>query len=617
MMKKLTVLLLMVYFCTLGVFAQPVGSPAEPVQSATQTTVQESATVETTVPAVMPVPTEAAETTPVATTPVPAAVAATPVSASATATPSPTPTVIGGNGTTVTILFTSDIHGHFYQNAASGTLGYSGIAAIQRSIPGSILVDGGDYLTSNMFTTEDTINDVLSLMNAAGYRVAGLGEADLENGVAALQQVQSGAAFHMLSSNISYAKERTPLLGDTIILEVNGINVGFFSLLNPDLRLDASLQNLEDVYLEDAARTAQKCVNKLKADGADVIIALSHIGNEGNTTADQVTAFVNGIDFVLDGHDHVEESGRWIGETLILNPGSNGKQVIELTLNFDAYRKITNLSTTQWSYEGILNLPQDEAVVALENEIVKRQSEILGADVAVADHSIPYSFSLQYQSEPLGNFIADAYRQKTMATVAMVNAGSIEASIPKGEITKATILAVLPNQYTVQVKNITPKMLKTALEGCFYHIELRNDGTIDPTTATTEFPQISGFTVRVNFNNEPGKRVMEIRLDNGVKLNLTDNYTSISLASSSGVFSGELGFDAFLEQEVEEDFGAEGQALLEHLTHTQNPEEYSNSRIILTNQQESHTGLIISILLIITLVVMVLIFIIKLMARVS
>ncbi len=615
MMKKLTVLLLLVCLCTISVFAQPVESPAEPVQPATDAVVNEApADVEPDSAVATPSPTAVVENTPAAVTSKPAAVAEP---ATVAATPSPTPTVIGENGTTVTILFTSDIHGHFQQNATSGTLGYSGIAAIQRSIPGSILVDGGDYLTSNLFTTEETISDVLSLMNAAGYRVAGIGEADLENGIEPLRKVQTEAGFHMLSSNISYAKERMPLLGDTIILDVNGINVGFFSILNPDLRLDASLQNLEDVYLEDAARTAQKCVNKLKAEGADVIIALSHVGNEGNTTIDQVTAFVNGIDFVLDGHDHVEETGRWIGDTLILNPGFNGKQAIELTINFDAYRKITNLSTTQWSYEGILNLPQDEAVVALENEIAHRQSEILGADIARAETTIPYSYSMLYQSDPLGNFVADAYRQKTMATVAMVNAGSIEASIPEGEITKATILAVLPNQYTVQVKNVTPKMLRTALEGCLYHIELREDGTIDPATATTEFPQISGFTVQVNFNNEPGKRVMGIRLDNGVELNLADSYTSISLASSSGVFSGELGFDAFLEREVEEDYGSEGQALLEHLTHTENPEEYSSPRIILTNQQESYTGLIVSILLIITLVVMVLIFIIKLMAKVS
>lgn len=586
MMKKLTVLLLIVYLCTLGVFAQPVASP--------QTNAQPAVAVET-------APAEANPST----------------STTAEATPNPTPTVIGENGTSVTILFTSDIHGYFHQNSANGTLGYSGIAAIQRSIPGSILVDGGDYLTSNMFTTEETISDVLSLMNAAGYRVAGIGEADLENGIAALQKVQSEAGFHMLSSNVSYAKERTPLLGDTVVLDVNGINVGFFSILNPDLRLDASLQNLEDVYLEDAARTAQKCVNQLKANGADIIVALSHIGNEGNTTVDQVTAFVNGIDFVLDGHDHTEESGRWIGDTLILNPGANGKQLIQLTVGFDAYRNITNLSTTQWSYEGLANLPQDEAVVTLENEISQRQAEILGADIARAETTIPYSFSLLYQSEPLGNFVADAYRQKTMATIAIVNAGSIEASIPEGEITKATILAVLPNQYTVQVKEITPKMLRTALEGCLYNVKLRDDGTIDPTSATTEFPQISGFTVRVNFNNEPGKRVMGIRLDNGVELNLTDSYTSISLASSSGVFSGELGFDAFLERDVKEDYGSEGQALLEHLTHTENPEEFSNARIILTNQQESHAGLIISILLVIMLVVMVLVFIIKLMTKVS
>ena len=576
-MKKFVILCFAVYLSVLGVFAQPaVTSEAVATPAAT--------VPQTTTPA-------------------------------AAADPAPTPYVIPQTGTTVTILFTSDMHGHFQRNAANGTLGYSGIDAIKRSIPGSILVEGGDYLTSNMFMTEDTINDVLSLMNAVGYHVAGIGEADLENGAETLQFVQSEAAFHMLSSNVTYSKERYPLLGSTQIVEMNGIRVGFFSILNPDLRLDVSLQNLQGVYLEDASKTAQKCVNSLKNEGADIIVALSHIGSKGDINVDQVAAFVNGIDFILDGHDHQEEGGRWIGDTLILNPGANGKQMVELKLTFDAYKKLTSLETSLWSYEAIKDLPLDEGVVALEDSIAQRQAEFLGADVAKAEVDIPYSAAMRYQSEPLGNFIADAYRMKTMATVAIVNAGSIEAGIPAGEVTKGTILSVLPNQYTVQVKNVTPKMLKTALEGCIYNIKVREDGTIDTSTATAEFPQISGFTAQINFNNEPGKRVMGIRLDSGVDLNLTDTYNYISLASSSGVFSGEFGYDIFLTQPVESEYGSEGQALLEHLARTENPEDFRDARITLTNQQESYTGLIISILLVIMLVVMVLIFIIKLITR--
>ena len=613
-MKKIVMLCLAICLSVVSVFAQPavtseVTDTAAPQQ---ETSVSQSETANPAPQAEAPAPVSQPETS----EPAPREESATSAPAPAATTgPSPTPYVIPQSGTTVTVLFTSDIHGHFQRNENNGTLGYSGIDAIKRSIPGSILVDGGDYLTTNMFMTEDTLNDVLSLMNTVGYHVAGIGEADLENGAEALQQVQSQATFHMLSSNIAYGKERYPLLGNTQIVEMNGIKVGFFSLLNPDLRLDVSLQNLDGVYLEDAAKTAQKCVNTLKSEGADIVIALSHVGSAGDTNVDQIAAFVNGIDFILDGHDHQEESGRWIGETLILNPGANGKQMVELKLTFDAYKKLTNLTTSLWSYEAIKDLPINEEVVALENSIAERQSEFLGADVARAEVEIPYSFSMQYQSEPLGNFIADAYRQKTMATVAIVNAGSIDAGIPAGEVTKGTILSVLPNQYTVQVKNITPKMLKTALEGCLYNIKVREDGTIDPATATAEFPQISGFTAQVNFKNEPGKRVMGIQLDNGVNLNLTDTYNYISLASSSGVFSGELGYDIFLEQPVEAEYGSEGQALLEHLARTENPEEFSQARITMTDQQESHTGLIISILLVIMLVVMVLIFIIKLITR--
>jgi len=599
-MKKVILLLLLMCVATVGVFAQPVAIPnptATPQPGAVPGSTEVAPIMEGDTATVGETAEEVSSTG----------------ETTAEATPTPEPTPMPANGSTVNILFTSDIHGNFLQNAETGSLGYSGIAAIHRSIPNSILADGGDYLTSTMFITEESINEILSLMNATGYHVAGIGEADLENGVEMLTNVQAGANFQMLSTNVTLGTSHQPVLSDHQIYEVNGIKVGFFSILSPDLKLSPSLQNVTDVYLEDAGKTAQKAVNTLKQEGADVIVALSHVGNEGNTNVDQIAAFVNGIDFILDGHDHQEESGRWIGETLILNPGANGQQLIQLELSFNNRREITNIATTQWTYEAISQLPVDPAIAALEQSIAQNQAAFLSDGVALADKEIPYSYSVNYQSEPIGNFIADAYRQKSQATIAIINAGSIEAGLPQGQVSKSDILAVLPNQYTIQMKKITPKELKMALEGCFYNIKLNEDGSVDPASATPDFPQISGFQVQVNYQNEPGKRVMGVRLDNGVELNLTDDFTHISLASSDGAFH-EI-FDAFQEIEVEEEFGSEGQALLEYLSQPEDADDYTQQRVLSTNQKESYTGIIVSILLILVFVVMILVFVVKLLTK--
>ncbi len=538
-----------------------------------------------------------------------------------TPTPSPTPTPVESQpysgSATITILHTSDIHGNFQRNKETGTLGYSGIAAIQRSLPNSILVDSGDYLTSNLFQAQDTVGHVLSLMNAVGYHVAGLGEADLLNGAEVLRDVQSRAAFHMLSTNITTGNDRATLLGSTKIIEVQGIKLGFFSILNPELRLTSGLEEMTDIYLEDASKTAQNSVNELKAQGADVIIALSHIGNQGSATVDQLAAFVSGIDFIFDGHDHLEENGRFIGETLILNPGSNGKKLMQLDLKFGANKALVSFSTTQWSYEAIENLPMDEAIVRLESQIVEEQSAFLNESVAISKVDLPYQEEIGFQSNPLGNFIADAYRYKTMATVALVDSGSIAHGISGGSVTKADILSILPNNGSIQTKKITPKALKTAIESGLSEIRLKEDGTVDPESVTDKFPQISGMRVAVNLKNEPGERVVRMKLDNGVSLNLSDDHSYVTVVSNSYVMSGQNDYDIFAMHEVTEEFGSEGQALLEYLNSSEEYPEYNEARIQMTNQQKSYTGIIVTMLLGLLLIVMVLVVVIKVMTRVS
>ena len=538
----------------------------------------------------------------------------------ATPVAEPAPEVLSqpyAGSATVSILYTSDIHGNIQRNKEKGTLGYSGISAIQRSLPDSILIDGGDYLTSNLFMGQDTVENVLSLMNSVGYHLAAVGEADLMNGTQVLKNVQSNAAFHMLSSNVTSGAARTPLLGSTHMISVKGIKLGFFSIINPELRLSSGLEEMTDLYLEDASKTAQNCVNSLKEQGADVIIALTHIGTQDSTTVDQLAAFVSGIDFILDGHDHVANTGRFIGDTLIMNPGADGKHVMQLDLKFGSSKTLQSFSTTQWSYPSIETLPMDEAIVYLENSIIDAQTEFLDEAVAISKVELPYREEIGYRSASLGNFIADAYRKQTNATIALVDAGSIAAGIPGGSVTKADILSVLPKSHLLQMKKVTPKGLKAALESAVSGIKLKEDKTIDPESTSDSFPQISGFRVDINLQNEPGERVMKIRLDNGVTLNLIDDRTTISLVSNSGVLAGENGYDIFANYPVSEEFVSEGQALLEYLNQPEEYPEYMQERILMTDQQKSYVGLIITIILSIVVAVMLMVVLIKMMTKVS
>lgn len=519
---------------------------------------------------------------------------------------------------TVTILYTSDINGNFLKNKDTGTLGYSGIAAVHRSIPGSILVDSGNYLISSTFLAQNNVENVVSLMNASGYLLAGIGDADLANGSAALRGIQESATFHMLSSNITTGADREPLLETTRIVDIKGVKIGFFSLLNPEIRLSASVQEWNDLYLEDASKTAQDCVNSLKQQGADMIIALSHVGSQGSTTIDQIAAFVSGIDLILDGYDdHAEKQERYVGETMIFNSDNNCKKLLQLDLVFGANKSLRNIVTTQWLYESVEGLPIDETVTQMEEGIMAERTAFLEEGLVTSRVELPYRKSILYQSEPLGNFIADAYRAKTGATIAIVDSGSIGAGIKKGLVTKADLLAILPENRTIQTKRVTPKTLKTALENGVSGLSLLDEYSVDPSTATAKFPQISGCTVAVNLKNDPGNRIVKIVLDNGVNLNLNDDFTSVVLAGSHTILSGKNDYDILALQPVADEYGSEGQALLNYLSSQEEYPDYDQVRMQTTDKQESYAGIIIMMFAGLAIAVAALVFIIKLLAKLS
>ena len=296
---------------------------------------------------------------------------------------------------------------------------------------------------------------------------------------------------------------------------------------------------------------------------------------------------------------------------------ANGKKVTQLDLKFGGNKTLLSITTTQWSYEAIEKLPMDDAIVQLENQIAEEQNNFLNESVGLSRVEIPYQEAIGCQSHPLGNFIADAYLKHTNANVAIVDAGSIAAGIPGGAVTKADVLSILPNSNRIQTKKITPKALKTALESGLSAIVLNEDGTINPDSVSGKFPQIAGMTVAVNMKNEPGDRVIRMKLDSGINLNPADDHSLVTVASNSSVMSGQNDYDIFAMSPLEEEFSSEGQALLDYINTTEEYPEYQEARIQMTNQQKSYMGIIVTMFLVLVLVVMILVVIIKVMTRVS
>jgi 2',3'-cyclic-nucleotide 2'-phosphodiesterase/3'-nucleotidase len=170
------------------------------------------------------------------------------------------------------------------------------------------------------------LHPTIAAMNTLGYEVGTLGNHEFNYGLEFLDASLKGANFPFVCANLVRGKlAAEPLADDTYITPyrivdreiVDGagsketIRIGFIGFVPPQIMTwDAG--NLEGkVETRDIVETAKAYIPKMKDEGADIIVALSHSGIDGQPfqpgleNASLHLAAVDGIDVVLTGHQHL------------------------------------------------------------------------------------------------------------------------------------------------------------------------------------------------------------------------------------------------------------------------------------------------------------------------
>jgi 2',3'-cyclic-nucleotide 2'-phosphodiesterase / 3'-nucleotidase len=233
------------------------------------------------------------------------------------------------------IMETTDVHVavfpyDYYADAPNDTLGLARTAAIIEQIRAeagnSVLVDNGDVIQGNPMGDyiayekglDDEPHPVIAAMNTLGYEVGTLGNHEFNYGLEFLDKALAGANFPLVSANLVKA-DGSPYLApyrivDKVLKDGTGaehtIRLGFIGFLPPQIMTWDATHLVGKVDTLDIVETAQKYVPQMKAEGADLIIALSHSGiaadqTTGAENASLQLAAVEGIDVVLTGHQHL------------------------------------------------------------------------------------------------------------------------------------------------------------------------------------------------------------------------------------------------------------------------------------------------------------------------
>ena len=409
------------------------------------------------------------------------------------------------DGKTV-ILHTNDVHGSIEL--------YAKVAAMKGDYEAQgaqvILADAGDYSQGTVYVSVNKGKDAVTMMNAAGYDVATIGNHEFDYGYAQLKSNLDSAAFKVVCANV--LQDGSPVFDAYTMINKGGVQVAFVGLETPEAQTKANpalIQGLTFLAGDEMYAAVQTQVDAARTAGADIVIVLTHLGvdssSEPNTSYDLYEK-VTGIDFIIDGHSHTVMTKGPEGEP-IQSTGTALNNIGVITID-NATKKIeSNELIPIWHTEEV---DGDNVTVY---DYTKSDETVANAAKAIidpidADYDQKFAESAvdlngakapgnRTEETNLGDLITDAmmWAIKTKApgvdmnnAVAIANGGGIRAPIAKGDITKKAVNTVLPFGNTLAVVYVKGSELLEALEVSTYCTPKSLGG----------FPQFAGMEVELN-----------------------------------------------------------------------------------------------------------------------
>jgi 5'-nucleotidase/UDP-sugar diphosphatase len=396
----------------------------------------------------------------------------------------------------LTILHTNDTHSHLLPfsyptapdpcspaTALSGLPGGTNIGGIARratlvkqlsselkakGIP-VWLVDAGDFSDGTLFSLEYRGEADVAAMNAVGYAFATLGNHEFIHSLAQTRRLVGLARYPILCANALLKDTKEPLAQLYQVEQAGPIRVGIFGLVTIEARTYPAAK--EGVSIADPVRTARKVVARLRAEKADIIVLISHCGEEMDK---QLASVVPGIDVIVGGHSHSRlPSGEFIPRTVEVTAGKADGTIIVQAYQWGGELGRCDVLFKQdpagvWHvdrYRARLipitaALEPDAGVAAVVDRywrpIAPRYAEVIGE--AVDDFSSRCNDWAEY------NLVADAIRETFNTEIELENIGGVRSPLLKGEITRGDIVALDPFANTVVTFKITGRQLRKVLE---------------------------------------------------------------------------------------------------------------------------------------------------------
>ena len=493
----------------------------------------------------------------------------------------------GAKTITLRVLATTDLHmqlsGYDYVNDAQGKhFGLAGIAQLisdarQEAVAkeyASLLVDNGDLFQggplADMIAKRDVdaIHPAIAALNALHYDAIGLGNHDLDYGTDYIAALAAKLNMPVIASNLDLPSAHA--IHPSVLLDVDlpnstapqSLKVGIVSVLPEHTAIWNAYVLAGKGTVTPALPSLRRLIPSLRAQGADVVILLAHMGIRNEPTDSALSLAEHaGADALIAGHthrrfpgdDHTKSSRVDTQNGLLVScpavmPGHGGSDlaILDLTLaaSDDGKWQVKSHQSTLIANTALT--PPCPAILRKCSDTHETLRETLAETIGHTQIALHNYFSLAMPTRTgalQAHAKASAVRQALagrpeaklplIAATAAHTAGGLPGpahyiDIPPGAVLRRHLAGLAPYTDEIWGLQVTGDEVRAWLENaaCIYH-HLSQDkpdqNLINPEIPPFNFDTIYGLTYLIDPTRPPGDRISRLA-HNGVPVQGTQEF---------------------------------------------------------------------------------------------
>lgn len=202
-----------------------------------------------------------------------------------------------------------------------------------------LLLDGGDSWQGSWTSLQTKAQDMVDVMSALKLDAL-VGHWEFTYGADRVKELVDAAPFAFLAQNIRDNEWQEPVFEGRKVFERGGAKVAVIGQALPRTAVANPRWMFPNWEFGIREEDMQKQVDDARAEGADVVVLLSHDGFDVDR---KLASRVKGIDVILTAHTHDAMPGLIkVGDTVLVATGSHGKFLSRLDLEVKD-RKVTGV----------------------------------------------------------------------------------------------------------------------------------------------------------------------------------------------------------------------------------------------------------------------------------